>query len=105
MPRYEEMDSLLQRVRKTLGTESQPDAVPSPLPTGGIHVANAPFTEARESLTCMLREAGQLQASLTEDLTRSLARAEHDELITLLGKVLHELWECESALKRSVPVE
>ena len=105
MPRYEEMDDLLQRVRKTLGAEPRPETAPNPLPAGGVHVVNVPFVDARESLTCILGDALRLQASLTEDATGSLARSEHDELMTLLGKVLHELWLCESALRRSVAAE
>jgi hypothetical protein len=50
-----------------------------------------------------LRDAEQLRERLVEPSLLGLTRDQYDDLTSILGKVMRELWQCKTALERAEP--
>lgn len=102
MARYEGMEDLLQRVREHLEVEG--DAAMSPSGPAGssanLLTREQPYESALENLLLLLHDAEQLRERLTPGRLHALPKEQHDDLQSLLNKVLQELWSCEAALQR-----
>jgi len=95
MPRYEGMDDLLQQVRDRLGVLEQAPH-PSEEPD-----AQEGYASLLEAVVLVVRDAGQLRSLLASEKLRAVTSQQHEELLSLLGKALRELWSCKAALERT----
>lgn len=112
MARYEGMDEILQRLSLRFGQEALPPAPtpasePAPLlpPASPVTAEPLHVRAAIESLARLRQEAERLRELLTEAARQQFSPDEQDELLALLGKVMHDLWSCETALQRVAPLD
>jgi hypothetical protein len=111
MPRYDEMDEIIGRLRKRV--DNSPDDTPSrpePEVRGArrkplIGIANPAYEQAVELMTRILRDTERAQEMLAEMPEESLTAREHETLVGLTGRARKELWRCENALGRLAPYE
>jgi hypothetical protein len=102
------MDEILQRLSLRFGqtpAPSQAPANPSTRPVASVVTESVRYRAATESIGRLRQEAEHLHNVLTEPGGRHFSQPEHDELLELLGTVLHELWSCEVALQRVAPLD
>ena len=106
MARYEGMDDLLKRVREHLSTAAEPAGDEGVVTKGPVPAAiDDQYERAVDRLNTLLRDAVQFRDALSPSGGKALSHAEIDELLRLLGRVLAELWTCESALQHVAPIE
>jgi hypothetical protein len=107
MTRYEDMDDLILRLQGRLGQPEQAseDGIRALAPGAGMPPASGAYDEAVEQLVLTLRDAQACRLLFTPDRICTLPHQERDELLTILGQVLQELWSCESALQRVAPYD
>jgi len=108
MPRYEEMDEILGRISGRPADELEP-APHSPGPGVDAMPAISLRTSVHDSAMMAMRrlfgEAEALHELLAPEQVATMTQEQHDELLSLLGKVLQELWQCEVALQRVAPYD
>ncbi|MBV9282240.1 MAG: hypothetical protein JOZ41_19335, partial [Chloroflexi bacterium] len=61
------------------------------------------YADTLEALLLQLRDAEQLRELLVELSLLGLTRDQYDDLTSILGKVMRELWQCKTALERAEP--
>jgi hypothetical protein len=110
MARYEGMDEILQRLSLRFGQESpatapQVESALLPSPVSGVATERIRHRAAAESIDRLRREAVHLHEILIGTEAQQYSEQEKDELLALLGTVLHDLWSCETALQRVAPID
>jgi hypothetical protein len=105
MPRYDEMDDLLRRVRARLGPEEAPTEFQAPV------VESRPALEAaRQSrqyervMDCtqsLLHDAEALRALLSPEQIHTFSATQHEYILSVLNSVLQELWSTEVTVRRA----
>lgn len=106
MARYEGMDDILRHVQESLVEPAPgPESLRVPPPTLYSPVPDETYNLAVDGLMVLLRDTESLREVLLPGGMQAFSKSEHDELVSLLGKVLHNLWACETALQRVAPYE
>ncbi|HEX6510493.1 MAG TPA: hypothetical protein VF221_22925 [Chloroflexota bacterium] len=103
MPRYEEMDDLLQRVRNRFA-ERPADAEQSRemgRPSVDVLKADGQYEGAVACMQALVRDAESLRDLLSSEHAQSLGSKQHEHLLSLLNSVLQELWSSEVLLRRA----
>ncbi|MGH2443095.1 MAG: hypothetical protein ACRDFX_08030 [Chloroflexota bacterium] len=104
MPRYEEMQDIVQRLSLRFG-QSTVEAERATAPPRPLHPENPYYVRAVEDITALARDAEQVHSSLNaEDLAR-MRPAEHYDLLKLLTRALAELESCERSLLKLAAYE
>jgi hypothetical protein len=103
MVRYEGMEDILQALRERLSedTSSEPSSV-LPLSTE-TDLRSGQDVETVELLVRLLGEARRLRERIEVEGVRGMTPREHEDAVALLGKILQELWRCESVLQGVAP--
>lgn len=96
MPRYEGMDDLLEQVRARLGVLDPVPRTEDDATELGQH-----FEAALEIVLLLVRDAGQLREQLGSGKVDRLTSEEREEIRSLIGKALRELWSCKALLERT----
>lgn len=100
MARYEGMDELLQRVREHLDAAEPPASGSQAGPIPGFPSGEQPYESALENLLLIMHDAEQLRGRLTPGRVHAMSREQHDDLQSILNKVLQELYSCDAVLQR-----
>lgn len=98
MPRYDEMDDIVRRVRDRL-VQGRPADVAPGLPFSAHATGRDDYAEAVELIMLALRHAQQLHEHLNPDAIHCITSDEHDDLVNLLGRVIRELQSCQAGLQ------
>jgi hypothetical protein len=103
MPRYDEMDDLLSRVRERLVGEVDPTETPA--------VASRPAYDTLQQdrqyeavLACtqaLLRDAESLHELLGSENVHILSAAQQEHVLSVLNSVMQEFWSSEVTLRRA----
>lgn len=101
MARYEGMDELLQRLRERLAV-AEPKSKHANAASASTTVdrGDRHYADILEGLLLLMREAEQLRARMAPELLDALTEEQRGDLLTILGKLLRELWVCRAALER-----
>lgn len=105
MPRYEEMDDLLQRVRDRLvdlpgETETAPSREES-ASSWDVVPAEEQYDRVLACTQGLLRDAELLRELLGADYLDTLNAAQFEHILSVLNSVMQELWSSEVSLRRA----
>lgn len=102
MPRYDEMDDLLRRVRNRLvGTETESeDAPPARLPIG-LQRDEDQYERVLACTQALLNQAELLRELTGMEALSDWSAAQREHVLTVLARVVRELWSAEVAVRRA----
>ncbi len=101
MPRYDEMDDLLRRVRDRL-VDADPEAQPEAAQPW-LSVA-AQEDQCERVLACtqaLMRDAELLRELVAGEHLHALSAVQHEHVLSVLSSVMQELWSSEVTLRRA----
>lgn len=107
MPRYEEMDDLLRRVRERLvdGLPERAVVDAKPQSSPPVFSLEGQYECALECMQALLRTAEALREHVGAECAQTFTQEQHEHLLSLLSAVMRELWSSEVALQRVGPFD
>lgn len=103
MPRYEEMDDLLRRVRERLVNEAASTGPTAALyrPSWDVIRPDDPYERVLACIQALVRDAELLHELLGAEHVHSLSAEQHEHVLSILNSVMQELWSSEVMLRRA----
>jgi hypothetical protein len=103
MPRYDEMDDLLSRVRERLVDEATPSEPPAAAsrPSLDMLQQDRQFEAALACTRALLHHAESLRELLGAENVHTLSAAQQEHVLSVLNSVMQELWSSEVTLRRA----
>jgi hypothetical protein len=103
MPRYDEMDDLLSRVRERLVDEAAPTETPAAASRRSFDSLQQD-RQYEDVLACnqaLLRHAESLRELVSAENAHTLTAAQQEHILSVLNSVMQELWSSEVTLRRA----